>query len=101
MRLPRLVIDGASVRDYAYQWINGGCLLHQWCSGARGIDRQVVEYVNTLRSPLIARINAGRASAEDAVDCHNLFTLRDYLEENIGHPAERYIPDEWVYALVG
>lgn len=90
-RLPPLVIQGMSVRDYAYQWINGGCTLHQWCSGARMIDEGVIKYVAGLYVDVRTRWHPGTDDVEDA---EGLFTLLQYLCDNFGHPAEPYIPDE-------
>ena len=91
MALPKKIIGGFSVRDYAYQWINGGCLLHQWCSGGRGIDSDVIRYVDGL----ILKVKAlgGMAVADDET---HLTELRDYLQANIGAEAEKYVPDQWV-----
>ena len=83
MRLPRKVIQGMSVRDYAYLWISGACPLRQWCSGARGIDDGVIQYVAQLK-----------ARATEPEDTTGLDELLAYLRDNNGHPAESYVPDE-------
>jgi hypothetical protein len=92
MALPKKIIQGLSVRDYAYQWIAGGCLLHQWCSGARGIDDKVIGYVQDLLTDTEKRYLT-RYSPQSDVD--GLKELLEYLKENKGAPAENYIPDQW------
>lgn len=92
-RLPPLVIQGLSVRDYAYIWIEGGCPLHQWCSGARGIDGTVTQHIITLRETV-----KNRPDLFEAADYNGLTWLYRYLMLNFGHPAEKYIPDEWTTA---
>lgn len=89
MTLPPKIIQGLSVRDYAYQWIQDACPLHQWCSGARGIDRDVAGHVAFL----IRCEHVCRSPTKD-IDIQGLIELWDYLCENLGHPAEPYIPDE-------
>ena len=98
-RLPRKIIQGSSVRDYAYLWSEGGCLLHQWCSGARGIDDAVIAYVAKLLKEVQdwKKLAAQRKVAKvyEAKDSRGLQSLLTYLRDNKGHPAERYISDEW------
>lgn len=91
-RLPPKVIQGFSVRDYAYLWINGGCPLHQWCSGARGVDQGVVNHVHEIWYH-VRTVGLWDGTAEPGDD-DGLWQLMMYLQEHIGHPAEEYIPDE-------
>jgi hypothetical protein len=78
------MIQGASVRDYAYMWIIGACPLHQWCSGARGVDQGVIDHVEDM-------ILAPR----DRKDSDGLSELYRYLVQHKGCPAEPYVPDQW------
>lgn len=97
-RLPRLIIGGLSVRDYAYQWIQGGCPLHQWCSGARGIDHGVIRHVEFLVRMVRAEDVGNErldGRSHDPADVGGLNALLMYLQMNIGHAAEPYIPDEF------
>ena len=96
--LPRKVIGGASVFDYAYYWIEGNCLLHQWCSGARGIDNEVIQYATDQLSKIIKATQSNEGMAETGWtnrDAINFKKLLDYLKANKGAPAEQYIPDKF------
>jgi len=92
--LPAKVIQGESVRDYAYGWIIGHCLIHQWCSGARGIDHEVIGFVKDL----IVNVNQNlmmETKLYQAEDLPGLIELLQYLIYNEGAEAETYVPDQW------
>jgi len=87
--LPPKVIQGFSVRDYAYQWISGCCLIHQWASGGKGIDRDVISYVKE------EIVKARSWGGHEEKDVQGLIELLQYLIHNEGAPAETYVPDQW------
>ena len=86
--LPPKVIQGWSVRDYAYLWIADCCPIHQWCSGARSIDRDLISFVKGL---IVETSNR----EHDEEDVPGLIELLQYLIHNEGAAAEHYIPDQW------
>lgn len=97
--LPKLIINGSSVRDYAYQWINGGCLLHQWASGGRGIDQEVIDFaqaeLNKIRTA-IETPEGRKRTGWTKKDLNQFARLVRYLRDNIGAEPETYIPDQWL-----
>lgn len=94
MSLPPKVIQGLSVRDYAYQWIFDCCEMHQWCSGGKGIDSDVIAYCKRLIREQVARF-AGPDGPDGPDDKDGLIELLQYLIHNEGAPAETYVPDQW------
>ena len=91
MSLPLKVIQGLSVRDYAYQWICGHCEMHQWCSGGKGIDSDVIAYCKRL----IREQTTLFPGPDDQENKEGLIELLQYLIHNEGAPAETYVPDQW------
>jgi hypothetical protein len=81
-----IIEDGEpmSPADYAYLWINGCCPLHQWCSGARPVDEEVVDYVEThIVEPV--RRNTAHWTKQDLA---NVEALHRYLQAQLGTTAE-------------
>lgn len=70
--------------EYAYLWINGCCPLHQWCSGARAVDQEVVDYVETRIVEPVRRATQ-RWTEQDLA---NVEALLGYLKANLGTTAE-------------
>ena len=71
------------MKDYAYLWIKGGCPLHQWVSGARGIDNTVCQHVANLMIQVITPI--------PNPDYLGLRELLEWLCDHHGSPAEPYL----------
>ena len=88
MTLPIKIIQGIAVKDYAFQWIMGGCPIHQWASGDRGIDQGLIDYVwqifNDIRED---------PTSYEPEDLAGITELLNYLEDNKGAKAEPYVPD--------
>ena len=96
--LPKKIIGNLSVRDYAYQWINGGCLMHQWCSGGRGIDNEVTDFAEMQLRKIkasIATADGRKSTGWTKRDASEFAELVAYLKENKGAAAETYVPDQW------
>lgn len=92
--LPPKVIQGQSVRDYAYQWIEGGCLIHQWCSGGRGIDCEVIAFVKEMIVSVNNNVKMDTKIWKEK-DVQGLTELLQYLIHNEGVESEIYVPDQW------
>ena len=67
-----------SVRDYAYQWISGTCEVHQWCSGAKGIDRDVIACVKRMIQVDVTEYG----EPDDPENKEGLIELLQYLIHN-------------------
>ncbi len=76
--------------EYGYQWIKDCCPIHQWCSGARPVDRGVVDYVTSLLEDVRTNVHGDSESQYDwdEQDLQNLDTLLRYLKANLGTTAE-------------
>ncbi len=79
-----------SPAEYGYLWIQDCCLMHQWCSGARPVDQEVVDYCETLVSDVRENVRSKGQSEYDWTeqDLHNLGTLLRYLNANLGTTAK-------------
>lgn len=70
--------------EYAYLWISGCCPLHQWCSGARPVDQEVVDYVE---SRIVEPVRRGTQRWTEQ-DLANVEALLGYLKAHLGATAE-------------
>ena len=78
---------GMTPTEYGYLWIQDCCLMHQWCSGARPVDQEIVEHCQSL----VDDVRKSIASASDnwnENDLQNIQTLHRYLIANLGQTAE-------------
>jgi len=82
--------DGMSPAEYGYLWIQDCCLMHQWCSGARPVDQEVVDYCETLVSDVRENVSGESQPEYDwsEEDLQNFETLLRYLKANLGTTAE-------------
>ena len=98
-------IQGQTVRNYAYLWIDGRCLLHQWASGGRGIDREVITHVKKMLSDIANNrgnwFDKGRPGPycnhhpnNIPTDIAGLTELLRYLIHHEGEPASPYVPTD-------
>ena len=82
--------DGMTPAEYGYLWIQDCCLIHQWCSGARAVDQEVVDYVaeqvEDVRNNVHGESQPEYDWTED--DLQNVETLLRYLRANLGATAE-------------
>jgi hypothetical protein len=83
-----MMILGFSVRDYGYQWIDGGCPIHQWASGGRGIDRDLIDYVKR-------QIKYFSFETNTPWDRAGLIDLLRYLIDHEGAEPSPYVPDQF------
>lgn len=81
-----IIEDGEPMEpgEYAYLWINGCCPLHQWCSGARPVDQEIVEYVETR---IVEPVRRGSQRWTEQ-DLENVEALLRYLKSHLGVSAE-------------
>jgi hypothetical protein len=106
-------IHGQSVRSYAFMWIDGGCLLHQWASGGRGCDREVVTHVKKMLSNIANNrghwFDKGMKSSPYCnhhpnnipTDIAGLTQLLEYLIKHEGEPATPWnASKEWHHNTV-
>ena len=96
-------IQGQTARDYAFLWIDGHCPLHQWASGGRGIDREVVTHVKKMLSDIANNrgywFDKGRPGTYSnhhpnnvPTDIAGLTQLFEYLVKHEGEPASLRVP---------
>ena len=82
--------EGMTPAEYGYLWIQDCCPIHQWCSGARPVDQEVVDYCESLVEDVRKNVKGeGQPDydwSED--DLENLETLLRYLKANLGNKAE-------------
>ena len=82
--------EGMTPAEYGYLWIKDCCLIHQWCSGARPVDQEVVEYCESLIEDVRTNVKGEGQPDYDwgEDDLENLETLLRYLKANLGIKAE-------------
>jgi hypothetical protein len=96
-------IQGQDVRSYAYTWIDGGCPIHQWASGGKGIDRGLITYVKKLLSDIANNRGTWADKSKPGpytnhhpnnlpVHINGLTALLRYLIKHEGEPATPYEP---------
>jgi len=73
--------------EYGYLWIRDCCLMHQWCSGAREIDDEVIEYAESLANDVREDMKKDDPNWGQQ-DLDNLETLVRYLKDHQGQLAE-------------
>ena len=76
--------EGMTPAEYGYLWIQDCCLMHQWCSGARPVDQEVVDYCESLVSDVRENVRGKDQSKYDWTeeDLKNLNTLLRYLKDS-------------------
>ena len=76
--------------EYGYTWIKDCCLMHQWCSGARPIDQEVVDYCESLVEDVRTNVHGELQPDYDwgEEEVQNLETLLRYLKANLGTTAK-------------
>jgi hypothetical protein len=82
--------EGITPSEYGYLWIKDCCPMHQWCSGARPVDQEVVDYYETLVAEVRTNVK-GKDQPDydwDEHDLQNIETLLCYLKANLGTTAE-------------
>ena len=81
---------GVTPAEYGYTWIKDCCLIHQWCSGARPVDQEVVDYCETLVEDVRSNVKGENQPDYDwgEEELENLETLLRYLKANLGSTAE-------------
>lgn len=83
--------DGSEIEftpaEYGYLWIRDCCLMHQWCSGARQVDDEVVEYAESLANKVRLDLQTDNPNWSEQ-DLENLETLVRYLKANMETTAE-------------
>jgi len=75
--------------EYGYMWIKDCCLMHQWCSGARAIDQEVVDYAESLLQRVADDLALSDNPNWKTQDADNLSTLLRYLKANMRKHAEQ------------
>ena len=82
--------EGMTPAEYGYLWIQDCCLMHQWCSGARPVDQEVVDYCESLVEDVRMNVHGQSQPEYDWGDeeVQNLETLLRYLKANLGTTAE-------------
>ncbi len=87
-----IVDDGETMTpaEFGYLWIQDCCLIHQWCSGARPVDQEVVDCCESLVEDVRTNVHAESQPEYDWTeqDLQNLETLLRYLRANLGTTAE-------------
>jgi hypothetical protein len=82
--------EGMTPAEYGYTWIKDCCLMHQWCSGARPVDQEVVDYCQSLVDDVRKALSGDGSDygwGED--DLANIETLLRYLTANLGQTAKQ------------
>jgi hypothetical protein len=82
---------GMTPAEYGYLWIKDCCLMHQWCSGARPVDQEVVDYCESLVEDVRKNVHGeGQPDYDwDEHDLQNIEALLRYLKANLGGTAEQ------------
>jgi hypothetical protein len=82
--------EGMTPAEFGYLWIKDCCLMHQWCSGARPVDQEVVDYCEILVAEVRKNVHGENQPDYDwdKHDLQNLETLLRYLKANLGTTAE-------------
>ena len=87
-----IIVDGETMTpaEYGYLWIKDCCLIHQWCSGARPVDQEVVDYCESLVEDVRKNVKGEGQPDYDwnEQDLQNIETLLRYLKANLGTKAE-------------
>ena len=71
-KIPHLSVGDESLWDYAFSYINGGCILHQWISGAINLSGKVLSHVWAMR-----------ADTKDEDEKKKLGVLVAHIERNL------------------
>jgi hypothetical protein len=81
---------GVTPAEYGFLWIKDCCLMHQWCSGARPVDQEVVNYCESLVEDVRTNVKGENQPDYDwgEEELENLDTLLRYLKANLGTTAE-------------
>jgi hypothetical protein len=81
---------GVTPAEYGFLWIKDCCLMHQWCSGARPVDQEVVDYCESLVEDVRTNVKGENQPDYDwgEEELENLDALLRYLKANLGTTAE-------------